>query len=221
MHPWKKIINGNTEELETKACFLCLERLPPSDDDIEMKLHLFKVHSAKVHLKELVVMCTEAEEKEEREGWSINDILEEERDRREAEERKRAESGGWMVMFRKNKTPEFLDNEETENNELDCFLCQKIVQRCEYNEHLENQHGVIFGVKEIMMAREKYQSFHPNKETVDHETGEAGPKIIRTDADTVKEMVEMKYLKKKSKTRIRRFQSKTEIILKKKPSLIE
>ena len=42
--------------------------VPISDDDIELKLHLFKVHSAKVNLKELVEMCTEVEEKEEREG---------------------------------------------------------------------------------------------------------------------------------------------------------
>ena len=81
MHPWKNIIKGKTEELETKACFVCLERIPCSDDHIELKLHLFNFHSAKVHLKELVEMCTEAEEKEER-------------DRREAQERKRADSGG-------------------------------------------------------------------------------------------------------------------------------
>ena len=35
-------------------------------------------------------MCAEAEERVEREGWSIDDILEEERDRKEAEARKRA-----------------------------------------------------------------------------------------------------------------------------------
>ena len=132
-------------------------------------------------------MCTEAEEKEEREGWSINDILEEERDRKEAEERERAESGGWMVMFRKKKsTSEFLENsEEEENDEVDCFLCQEklIVKSFEYNEHLEKQHGVIFGVKEIMKAGEKYQSIPPNEEP-DHETEEAEPEVIRTDADT-------------------------------------
>ena len=60
MHPWNKIIRGNTKELKTKACFICLERVPCSDDDIELKLHLFKIHSVKVHLKELVDMCTKA-----------------------------------------------------------------------------------------------------------------------------------------------------------------
>ena len=154
MHPWNNIVKGKTEELKTKTCFICLERIPCSDDDVELKQHLFKIHSAKVHLKELVAMCAEAEEREERQGWIIDDVLEEERDRREAQERKRAESGGWMVMFRKKKsTRNCLDNsEEKANNEVDCFLCQGVVRRCEYNEHLEHQHGVIFGVKEITKA---------------------------------------------------------------------
>ena len=61
---------------------------------------------------------------------------------------------------------------------------------------------VIFGLREIMKAGEKYQSIHPNEDPY-HETGEAEPKVIRTDADTVKELVEMKYLTKKSKIRLR------------------
>ena len=154
MHPWKNIIKRSREELKTKACFICLERIPCSDDDIELKLHLFKVHSAKVHLKELVEICTKAEEKEERGGWSIDDVLEEERDRREAEKRKRAESGGWMVVFNKRKMPECLDNnKEAEINEVDCFLCKEILKSCEYDKHLKKLHGVIFGVKEIMKAK--------------------------------------------------------------------
>ena len=204
MHPWKNIIKVQTEKLETKACFICLERVPCSDDDIELKMHLFKVHSAKVHLKELVEMCTRAEEKEEREGWSIDDILEEERDRKEAQERKREESRGWMVMFRKKEsTSNCLDNnEEEEITEVACFLCQEIVKVCEYNEHLEKQHGVIFGVKEIKMAGDKYQKC-PSNEEPDHETGEVEPEIVRTDAETVKEMVEMKYLSNKKRIRLR------------------
>ena len=205
MHPWKNIIKEKAGELETKACFICLERIPSSDDDMQLQLHLLKVHSAKVHLKELVEMCTEAEEKEEREGWNIDDILEEERERREAQDRKRAESGGWMVMFRKKKsTSEFLNTrEEEENNEVDCFLCQeKLMKSCKYSKHLKNQHGVIFGVKKIRKAGDKYQNFLLNEEP-DHETREAEPEIVRTDADTVKELVEMKYLTKKRKTRLR------------------
>ena len=202
MHPWKNIIKGNTEELETKACFICLERVTCSDDDIELKLHLFKVHSAKVHLKELVEMCTEAEDKEEREGWNIDDILEEERDRREAQERKREESGGLMVMFRKKRIHCLENNEEAEINEVDCFLCQEIVKVCVYNKHLEKQHGVIFGVKEIKKAGEKYQKCPSNKEP-NHETEGVEPEIVRTDADTVKKLVEVKYLSNKKRIRLR------------------
>ena len=206
MHPWKNIISGKIEELETKSCFICLARIQCSDGDMEeVKQHLINVHSAsaKDHLEELLKMCIEAEEKEKKEGWSIDETLEEVRDRREAQEKKRAESGGLMVMFRKKKIPECLDNnDEAENDEVDCFLCQDIVKRCEYNKHLEKQHGVIFGAKEIMKAGEKYQSTPPNEEP-DHETWEAEPKVIRTDADTVKELVEMKYLTKKSKIRLR------------------
>ena len=204
MHPWKNIINGNTEELTTKACFICLERIPFSDDDIELKLHLFKVHSVKFHLKELVWMCREAELREQREGWNIDEIFEEERDRRKAEGRTRAESGGWKVLFRKNTIPECLDNEEAENIEVDCFLCKEKlnVKSLGYEKHLEKQHGVIFSVKEIMKAGEKYQSFQPNEET-DHKTGEAEPKTNRTVAETVTELVEMKYLSKKRKIRLR------------------
>ena len=154
---------------------------------------MWKIHFAKFHLKELVEMCTKAEEKEEREGWSIDYILEEVRDRREADERKRAESGGWMTMFRKKKMPDCLDN----NDEVDCFLCQEFVKSCEYDKHLEKLHGVIFGVKEIKKVGERFQSFPPDKEPV-HETAEAELKV-KTDADTVKELVEMKYLAKRRK----------------------
>ena len=77
-------------------------------------------------------------------------MLKEVRDRREAEERKRAESGGWKLMFKKRKMAECLDNnEEAEMNEVDCFLCQEIIKSCEYDKHLEKVHGVMFGIKEI------------------------------------------------------------------------
>ena len=153
-------------------------------------------------------MCAEAEKREEREGWSLDDILEEERDRRDSQEKMRAESGRWMGTFwRKKRTPECLDNiAEAEINEVDCFLCQEklIVKSCEYDKHLEKQHGVIFGLKEIKKAGEQKQDeiVTPKKET-NHENGEAEPAIIGTDADTVKDLVEMKYLPKKKKIRFR------------------
>ena len=169
-----------------------------SDDDIELKLHLFKVHSVKVHLKELAEMCVEVEKRELREGWNMNDILEEERDRREANARKRKKlrSGGW-------RTPQCLDNNaEAETNELDCYLCQEIVENCEYDTHLEKLHRVLFGLKEIKKAGEKDESVPPNEEP-DHENEETELEVILTDADTVKELVEMKYLQKKRKIKIR------------------
>ena len=107
-----------------------------------------------------------------------------------------------MVMFRKRKMPECLDNnEEAEINEVDCFLCQEVLKSCEYDEHLEKLHGVIFGLKEIKKARGKCQSLPP--EEPDNETGETEPQINRTDADTVKELVNMRYLSNKKKTRLR------------------
>ena len=207
MHPWKKIIRGCIKVLETKACFICLERIPCSDDDIELKLHLFKVHYVKVHLKELVVMCTEAEEREAREGWSIDDILEDERHRKESDKRKRAESGGWIgILSRLNKrTPECLDNNtEAEINVVDCFLCQEqlIEKSCEYDKHLEKQHGVIFGAKEIKKAGGKVESV-PISEEYNNEIDPVEQTVNVTDADTVKELVEMKYLPKKRKIRLR------------------
>ena len=107
-----------------------------------------------------------------------------------------------MVMIRKKKIPDD-NNEEAEMNEVvSCFLCREIVKSSEYSKHLEKQHGVIFGVKEIIKAGEKGEN-SPQNEEPDHETGEAEPEIVWTDADTVKELVEMKYLTRKRKIRLR------------------
>ena len=81
---------------------------------------------------------------------------------------------------------------------MDCFLCQEQLNSCEYDKHLEKKHGVIFGVKDIKKAGES------NKEP-NHENEAAEPELSRTDADTVTvmELVEMKYLPKKRKMRLR------------------
>ena len=101
----------------------------------------------------------------------------------------------WLFKWKKRTSDGLDNNEEVDNNELDCFLCQKIVKSSEYIKHLKKHHGVIFGVKEIKKASgENYQSVPPN----DRETGDTEPQMIRTDADTVKELVEMKYLTKRS-----------------------
>ena len=70
---------------------MCFERIPCSDDDIDFKQHLTKVHSSVVHLKELVKMSKEVGEKEVRKDWSLENIIEEENDRKETKTRKKDE----------------------------------------------------------------------------------------------------------------------------------
>ena len=82
-------------------CFMCLEYVPCSDGDTEkMTEHITTVHCAECHVEKLAEMCGEAEEREEREGWSLDDIIEEERERQDAEVKIRAESGGLMEMLK-------------------------------------------------------------------------------------------------------------------------
>ena len=189
---------------------MCLKREPYSDDNIELELHYLKVHFVKIHLKELVEICTEAEEREEREGWSLDDILEEERVRREAEAKNRAGGGCLGIFHREKRTPECLDN-NAEVDGVDCFLCQKQLKSCEYNVHLEKQHGVIFGVKDIKGASKKYESV-PVTEMPDH-NNEEDLEISRTDAVIVKELVEKKFSTKKRKIGPRRLFSKNYQVL--------
>ena len=81
---------------------MCLEYIPCSNGDKEkINEHIITVHCAECHVEKLAEMCGEAEEREEREGWSLDDIIEEERERREAAEKRRAESGGLMGMLRR------------------------------------------------------------------------------------------------------------------------
>ena len=80
---------------------MCLEYISCSGGDTEkMKEHITTIHCAKYHVEKLAGMCGEAEEREEREGWSLDDIIEEEKERREEVEKRRAESGGLMGMLR-------------------------------------------------------------------------------------------------------------------------
>ena len=158
MHPWRQIIRGETQQEETLRCFMCLEYIPYSVDDTEkIKEHITTVHCAECHVEKLVKMCGEAEEKEEREGWSFDDIIEEERERREAAEKRRAESGGLLgILRRKFGKPDCPEsnagsNADPENVESNCFLCQEKfdLNSHVYNKHLETKHMVIFGLKEI------------------------------------------------------------------------
>ena len=206
MHPWKNIIKGKTDQQpETKACFMCLERIPSADGNIEeFKEHLSNFHLAKHHLEELVTMCSEVEEKEEREGWSIEKILEEERER-ETSVRKSIESEGWLRIFIRGKTTDCLDNnEEALHSNVICFLCQeKLICVEDYNNHLEIQHKLIFGVKEVRELIERYDGTFSCIDEQSHENEEVKPEIKQTDADTIKDIVEMKYLSKKRKIRLR------------------
>ena len=72
----------------------------------------------------------------------------------------------------------------------------RYVKCCGYNNHTERRHEAVFCVKDIKNASKS------NKDPIQrHE--EIEPEITRTDADTVKELVEMKFLPKKRKIRPR------------------
>ena len=121
---------------------MCLEYVPCSVGDTEkIKHHITTVHCAECNVEKLAEMCGEAEEREEKEGWSLDDIIEKERERREAMEKRRLESRAEQLikMFRCNSDPV--------NVESDCFLCKENSNM--YNMHLEKKHMIIFGLKEI------------------------------------------------------------------------
>ena len=166
MHPWRQIIRGETEEEETMRCFMCLEYIPCSDGDTEkIKEHITTVHCAECNMEKLAEMCGEAEEREEREGWSLNDIIEEERERREAAEKRRAESGGLMGMLRrqlgKTDCPDSDPGNNTDFENVDCILCKEKfdLNTNVYNKHLEEKHMVIFGLKEIRKCGEEEETW--------------------------------------------------------------
>ena len=59
-------------------------------------------------------------------------------------------------------------------------------------------------MKNIKKASKKYESVPSTSNTEPgHENEEAEPETIRSDADTVKKLIEMKYLPKKSNIRLR------------------
>ena len=189
---------------------MCLERIPCSDDDIGLKMHLNQVHYAKVHLIRLVEMC-KAQYREERERWSLDNILEEVKETKEDEKRKRsrAKSGGFFGFIgRKDIMSGCLSNDaEAETNEVHCYLCQEQMKGCGYRRHLRNQHGVLFGMKEIMKSGGEITNKIYNNSSSAEEPRLRGEneevEIFKTDADTVSEIVEMKYFHKKRKIRLR------------------
>ena len=147
---------------------MCLEYIPCSGGDTEkIKEHITTVHCAECNVETLAEMCGEAEEREEREGWSLDDIIEEERERREAAEKRRAEAGGLMGMlgrkFSRNDCPvsDVESNTYPENVESNCFLCQEkfYLDSYMYKKHLEKKHMVIFGLKEIRECGEEEETY--------------------------------------------------------------
>ena len=77
MHPWKKIILGNTKVEETTTCFLCLMRVRKSKFD----KHMSKFHAATCPMDKLEEMCREAEENQATEALNFDEIIEEEKAR--------------------------------------------------------------------------------------------------------------------------------------------
>ena len=147
---------------------MCLEYILCSDGDTDMIMkHITKVHCAECHLEELAEMCSKEEDREEREGWSLEDIIEEEKERREAAEKRRTEVGGLMGMLRrqhgKSDRPDSAGGSiaEPENVESDCFLCQEklFLNSNMYNKHLEKKHMTIFGLKEIRECGQEEETY--------------------------------------------------------------
>ena len=77
MHPWKKIVRGNTEVEETTTCFICLKRV----NKTKLKNHLTKTHAATCPMDKLEEMCREAEENQASEALNFDEIIEEEKAR--------------------------------------------------------------------------------------------------------------------------------------------
>ena len=141
MHPWKQIIRGETKE-ETAAitCFMCLQRTANSEND-KFKKHMTKIHSATCSMENLTQLCKDEEERLEREGWSVDDIIMEEAERREAEKKT---SGGQEVTQPELGTQDII---------LTCFLCQGAWtgdNKDDLQRHLEKDHKAIFKISELM-----------------------------------------------------------------------
>ena len=149
MHPWKKIIRGNTQEEETTTCFMCLKR----ETNLKYEKHMTKFHSATCHMARLDEMCREAEAEQVTEGLNFDDIIEEETLRK-----KRMETGGLMGMFRRRQERVTEPEQGTQDTiSLKCFLCQGKWtgnSKEDLTEHLEKAHKVVFKIKELIKLSE-------------------------------------------------------------------
>ena len=153
-------------EEKTTVCILCLERIPNSKENQEnLKKHMTTVHSADCLNETLAMMCLDAERREEREGLRLGDIIEEERMRREAKEKKRAESKGLINHFRRKKELEDLVIGNMEKVLIKCFICQMNMENGtkSLEKHLEDYHKMFFGVKEVL-KRNKHEEQENSEE---------------------------------------------------------
>ena len=154
MHPWKKIIRGNTQEEETTTCFMCLERVT----NLKFEKHMTKFHAATCPMARLDEMCKKAEQEQATEGLNFDEIIEEERERQETLRKKRMETGGLMVMFRRRHDRVTEPEQGTKDTiSLKCFLCQGNWtgnSKEELTEHLEKAHKVVFKIKDLIELSE-------------------------------------------------------------------
>ena len=162
MHPWKQIIRGETkEETATITCFMCLKRTATNSKKNKFKKHMTKIHSATCSMENLTQLCKDEEERLEREGWSVDDIIMEEAERREAEKK----TGGQEVTQPELGTQDII---------LTCFLCQGAwtgVNKDDLQRHLEKDHKAIFKITELMEL------------SVNKKTDEAGATIDTEDTE--------------------------------------
>ena len=158
MHPWKKIIRGNTQEEETTTCFMCLKRVT----HLKYEKHMTKFHAATCPMARLDEMCREAEAEQVTEGLNFDDVIEEERARQETLRKKRMETGGLMGMFRRRQERVTEPEQGTQDTiSLKCFLCQGNWtgnSKEELIEHLEKGHKVVFKIKELIELSEELQT---------------------------------------------------------------
>ena len=145
MHPWRKIIRGNTQVEKTTTCFMCLKRVT----NIKFEKHMSKLHAVKGPKDKLDEMCRKAEEKQLTDGLKFEEIIEEEKERQETLKKERKE--GLCGMFRRKQEA------EQGTNSLKCFLCQGNwtgTNKEELRKHLEKGHKLFFQIKELIVLSE-------------------------------------------------------------------
>ena len=184
--------------------------------------HMTKAHFTTCAKEKLAEMCTEAEQREEREGLNLNDIIEEERER---QEKRKAKSEGLLGMFRRKQEITEPELEIQDTIPLECFLCQGAwtgATKDDLGRHLEKDHKVIFGIKLIIeLSWNQIDEAEPT-ETMDHtdkddddvdftvrqQAAEKENFKRESDAVAVKTLVEMKFSSYKKRVRYRTRQYK-------------